>query len=84
MQGSRVAGGVEATYSLVLGLISSSQQGMDYLGTKRYIHRDLATRNVLVESEMRVKIGDFGLTKMIPQDKDYYHVANPGESPIFW
>ncbi|XP_017266254.1 tyrosine-protein kinase JAK2a isoform X2 [Kryptolebias marmoratus] len=59
-------------------------KGMDYLGTKRYIHRDLATRNILVESETRVKLGDFGLTKMIPQDKDYYQVANPGESPIFW
>uniref|UniRef100_A0AAX7TI20 Tyrosine-protein kinase n=1 Tax=Astatotilapia calliptera TaxID=8154 RepID=A0AAX7TI20_ASTCA len=59
-------------------------KGMDYLGTKRYIHRDLATRNILVESEMRVKIGDFGLTKVLPQDKDYYTVREPGESPIFW
>uniref|UniRef100_A0AAV2IXI7 Tyrosine-protein kinase n=1 Tax=Knipowitschia caucasica TaxID=637954 RepID=A0AAV2IXI7_KNICA len=59
-------------------------KGMDYLAMKRYIHRDLATRNILVESEMRVKIGDFGLTKMLPQDKDYYTVREPGESPIFW
>ncbi|XP_062414752.1 tyrosine-protein kinase JAK2a [Pungitius pungitius] len=59
-------------------------KGMDYLGTKRYIHRDLATRNILVESEMRVKIGDFGLTKVLPQDKEYYTVREPGESPIFW
>ncbi|KAB5549340.1 hypothetical protein PHYPO_G00066220 [Pangasianodon hypophthalmus] len=59
-------------------------KGMDYLGSKRYIHRDLATRNILVESEMRVKIGDFGLTKVLPQDKDYYTVKEPGESPIFW
>jgi len=57
---------------------------MDYLATKRYIHRDLATRNILVESEMRVKIGDFGLTKVLPKDKDYYTVTKPGESPIFW
>ncbi|CDR00747.1 unnamed protein product [Oncorhynchus mykiss] len=57
---------------------------MDYLATKRYIHRDLATRNILVESELRVKIGDFGLTKVLPQDKDYYTVREPGESPIFW
>lgn len=62
----------------------SSVQGMDYLSTKRYIHRDLATRNILVESEMRVKIGDFGLTKVLPQDKEYYTVREPGESPIFW
>lgn len=62
----------------------SSPQGMDYLAAKRYIHRDLATRNILVESEMRVKIGDFGLTKVLPQDKEYYTVREPGESPIFW
>lgn len=59
-------------------------QGMEYLATKRYIHRDLATRNILVESEFRVKIGDFGLTKVLPQDKEYYKVKEPGESPIFW
>ncbi|KAL0150273.1 hypothetical protein M9458_054381, partial [Cirrhinus mrigala] len=57
--------------------------GMDYLASKRYVHRDLATRNILVESEFRVKIGDFGLTKVLPQDKEYYTVREPGESPIF-
>ncbi|XP_077418406.1 tyrosine-protein kinase JAK2 isoform X1 [Vanacampus margaritifer] len=59
-------------------------KGMEYLSGKRYIHRDLATRNILVESEQRVKIGDFGLTKVLPQDKEYYMVKEPGESPIFW
>ncbi|NP_001085288.3 janus kinase 2 isoform X2 [Xenopus laevis] len=59
-------------------------KGMEYLTIKRYIHRDLATRNVLVENENRVKIGDFGLTKVLPQDKEYYKVKEPGESPIFW
>ncbi|XP_026858677.2 tyrosine-protein kinase JAK2 [Electrophorus electricus] len=59
-------------------------KGMEYLANRRYIHRDLATRNVLVESEFRVKIGDFGLTKVLPQDKEYYKVKEPGESPIFW
>jgi len=57
---------------------------MEYLSSKRYIYRDLATRNILVESELRVKIGDFGLTKVLPQDKEYYMVKEPGESPIFW
>lgn len=57
---------------------------MEYLSNKRYIHRDLATRNILVESDQRVKIGDFGLTKVLPQDKEYYMVKEPGESPIFW
>ncbi|NWR25059.1 JAK2 kinase, partial [Emberiza fucata] len=64
--------------------LSHIYQGMEYLGTKRYVHRDLATRNILVENENRVKIGDFGLTKVLPQDKEYYKVKEPGESPIFW
>uniref|UniRef100_A0A8C7N075 Tyrosine-protein kinase n=1 Tax=Oncorhynchus kisutch TaxID=8019 RepID=A0A8C7N075_ONCKI len=71
-------------YKKLLHYASQICKGMDYLATKRYIHRDLATRNILVESELRVKIGDFGLTKVLPQDKDYYTVREPGESPIFW
>lgn len=71
-------------YKNMLLLFSLCSQGMEYLSSKRYIHRDLATRNILVESELRVKIGDFGLTKVLPQDKEYYMVKEPGESPIFW
>ncbi|KAL4623120.1 tyrosine-protein kinase JAK2-like [Arapaima gigas] len=71
-------------HSKLLHYASQICKGMEYLSSKRYIHRDLATRNILVESELRVKIGDFGLTKVLPQNKDYYKVKEPGESPIFW
>ncbi|XP_031168478.1 non-receptor tyrosine-protein kinase TYK2 isoform X2 [Sander lucioperca] len=59
-------------------------QGMEYLHSKRYIHRDLAARNVLVENESLVKIGDFGLTKYIPEGEIYYRVREDGDSPVFW
>ncbi|XP_074513494.1 non-receptor tyrosine-protein kinase TYK2 [Sebastes fasciatus] len=59
-------------------------QGMEYLHSKRYIHRDLAARNVLVENEGLVKIGDFGLTKYIPEGSIYYRVREDGDSPVFW
>ncbi|XP_034396411.1 non-receptor tyrosine-protein kinase TYK2 [Cyclopterus lumpus] len=59
-------------------------QGMEYLHTKRYIHRDLAARNVLVENDSLVKIGDFGLTKYIPEGDIYYRVREDGDSPVFW
>ncbi|XP_069380762.1 non-receptor tyrosine-protein kinase TYK2 isoform X2 [Paralichthys olivaceus] len=59
-------------------------QGMEYLHTKRYIHRDLAARNVLVENDTLVKIGDFGLTKYIPEGEIYYRVREDGDSPVFW
>lgn len=57
---------------------------MEYLGSCRCVHRDLAARNILVESETHVKIADFGLAKLLPLDKDYYVVREPGQSPIFW
>ncbi|XP_067333658.1 non-receptor tyrosine-protein kinase TYK2 isoform X2 [Channa argus] len=59
-------------------------QGMEYLHSKRYIHRDLAARNVLVENDSLVKIGDFGLTKYIPEGEIYYRVREDGDSPVFW
>ncbi|KAF7665993.1 hypothetical protein LDENG_00122210 [Lucifuga dentata] len=59
-------------------------QGMEYLHSKRYIHRDLAARNVLVENDRLVKIGDFGLTKYIPEGEIYYRVREDGDSPVFW
>ena len=59
-------------------------QGMDYLGSRNYIHRDLAARNVLVENENTVKIGDFGLTKSIKDNKGYYTVKDDLDSPVFW
>uniref|UniRef100_A0A7N6B0N5 Tyrosine-protein kinase n=1 Tax=Anabas testudineus TaxID=64144 RepID=A0A7N6B0N5_ANATE len=59
-------------------------QGMDYLHSKRYIHRDLAARNVLVENDSLVKIGDFGLTKYIPEGDIYYRVREDSLSPVYW
>ena len=48
--------------------------GMEYLGTKRFVHRDLATRNCLVGEDFVVKIADFGMSRDV-YESDYYRVS---------
>uniref|UniRef100_A0A6Q2ZI16 Tyrosine-protein kinase n=1 Tax=Esox lucius TaxID=8010 RepID=A0A6Q2ZI16_ESOLU len=75
---------LHVNYRRMLLFASQICKGLEYLQSMRYVHRDLAARNILVASDTLVKIADFGLTKIIPFDKEYYRVAHPGESPIFW
>ena len=45
--------------------------GMTYLAEKGFVHRDIAARNVLVSSDMRCKVSDFGLTRQTTADEEY-------------
>ncbi|XP_024917506.1 focal adhesion kinase 1 isoform X1 [Cynoglossus semilaevis] len=53
-----------------------------YLESKRFVHRDIAARNVLVSTADCVKLGDFGLSRYM-EDSSYYK-ASKGKLPIKW
>lgn len=47
--------------------------GMAYLSDCKFVHRDLATRNCLLNKDIQVKIGDFGLAHAVSAaERDYY------------
>lgn len=57
--------------------------GMVYLSDRKFVHRDLATRNCLISDDMVVKIADFGLSQKIYL-QDYYKGSDRDAIPVRW
>ncbi|XP_054721355.1 atrial natriuretic peptide receptor 2-like [Uloborus diversus] len=58
-------------------------RGLSYLADLKFVHRDLACRNCLVNSSRSVKIADFGMCRAM-YDSDYYRYNKKGMLPIRW
>ncbi|ODM92143.1 Platelet-derived growth factor receptor alpha [Orchesella cincta] len=57
-------------------------KGMEFLGSKKVIHGDLATRNILLTADHVAKVSDFGLSRQLV---DYYYVQKEtGPMPWKW
>ncbi|XP_054709539.1 focal adhesion kinase 1-like [Uloborus diversus] len=54
---------------------------LSYLESRKFVHRDIAARNVLVSSHDCVKLGDFGMSRWV---EDHYYKASKGKLPIKW
>ncbi|XP_071812870.1 uncharacterized protein [Apostichopus japonicus] len=57
--------------------------GMSYVATTRFFHGDLAARNILVGSNLHVKITDFGLTEDL-YERGYTRLRADEKRPYKW
>lgn len=68
---------------LLVNMSINIAAGLEYLAQHHYIHRDLATRNCLIDSNFTVKIADFGLSQDI-YATDYCRLGDSALLPIRW
>mmetsp|Transcript_386 Transcript_386/g.1061 ORF Transcript_386/g.1061 Transcript_386/m.1061 type:complete len:2458 (+) Transcript_386:127-7500(+) len=66
----------EATIVDLMTFCSDVAAGLTYLHRMRFVHRDIAARNVLVNSAVHCKIADFGMSMVVDEDSlaDYVEV----------
>ena len=71
------------TVENVVQLMHQVSMGMRYLEEKNFVHRDLAARNVLLVNQHFAKISDFGLSKALGADDNYYKVQTANRKQLF-
>eukprot|EP00042_Codosiga_hollandica_P055143 m.763127 g.763127 ORF g.763127 m.763127 type:complete len:1144 (-) comp59055_c0_seq8:114-3545(-) len=78
-KGSSDALTFEDKVSMILQLLGA----MAYLQELRYVHRDIACRNVLLAGDRTPKLSDFGLARGTYQS-DYYRKSGSAPMPLRW
>lgn len=68
---------------VLIDIASQIADGMAFLETKNHVHRDLAARNVLVHKNHKIKVGDFGLARVL-EDENLYTAKEGAKFPIKW
>ncbi len=58
--------------------------GVEELHRLGILHRDLAARNILLGVNLTVKVADYGLSREVTAERDYYRLRNQRPVPLRW
>lgn len=62
-------------------MVLDISKALSYLADNKYVHRDVACRNCLVNAQRMVKLGDFGMARPM-FESDYYKFSRKGMLPV--
>ena len=71
-----------------IGFMRGIARGMAHLVQHHFVHRDLATRNVLLDAKLEPKVADFGLSRLESlagdNGSDYYRSSGKTTIALRW
>lgn len=65
-------------WSTRLSIAVETADALSFLHEKNVIHRDVKTTNILLEKTFQVKVADFGLSRLFPNDVTHVSTAPQG------